>query len=502
MQSFDSIVIGAGNGGLVGALNLAKSDKKVLLLEKHNIPGGAGTTFVRGRFEFDVGLHTLWGIGTDEKKGPLRKIFEELDVYDKIKFIRQDEIFSINVLGQPEIAVPFYKDKFLAMLTAIAPEEKDNILKFQALNEAMAEELYRLYDELGGEINSTKFPLLFDIGTRPAIEVMDKYIKHPLVRSIYSMYLGTLSLPPDILPYLMFSMANEVDTGHHVNSGAQAISNTLLEEFESCGGTVVYGAEVTKIAVEDGHATGVELADGRSFTARSVLSNASKMRTYIDLIDDDKVPEETFSDLKVTRVGPTVFGLYLGLNCSAQEAGLEHGITFALDPTSEQDPYVGSHYDAEGVSGGFIGCHNIDNPDYSEEGTCILDLLVGQGMDSWLDMPPETYHENKFKLADKALDLLDRFYPNVREHIEEMEISTPITHMRYLGTPSGQIFGEGVNIKDLITNKLNAKSPIEGLYFCGASIFYGGFHTTYLSGHAVSSLMLRELGMEGRNDGI
>jgi prolycopene isomerase len=123
-------------------------------------------------------------------------------------------------------------------------------------------------------------------------------------------------------------------------------------------------------------------------------------------------------------------------------------------------------------------------------------------MDSWLDMPPETYHENKFKLADKALDLLDRFYPNVREHIEEMEISTPITHMRYLGTPSGQIFGEGVNIKDLITNKLNAKSPIEGLYFCGASIFYGGFHTTYLSGHAVSSLMLRELGMEGRNDGI
>jgi hypothetical protein len=60
MQEYDCIVIGAGNGGLVGALNLVKNGKKVLLLEKHNVPGGCATTFVRGRFEFDVALHQLY----------------------------------------------------------------------------------------------------------------------------------------------------------------------------------------------------------------------------------------------------------------------------------------------------------------------------------------------------------------------------------------------------------------------------------------------------------
>ncbi|MFC1823208.1 FAD-dependent oxidoreductase [Thermodesulfobacteriota bacterium] len=493
MENFDSIVIGAGNGGLVGALNLAKSGKKVLLLEKHNIPGGCGTTFIRGRYEFDVGLHTLWGMGTDENKGHLRKIFEELGVYDKIEFIRQDELFSINVLDKLDLSLPFYKEEFIAALQEISPDEKENILKFQELNEAMAKEFHHLYDELGGDINSENFPLLFELGTKPALEVLNEHIKHPMIRMIYLTYLGTLGMPPKIIPYLLFAFTFEVNTGHHVKGGAQSISNALIEEFERCGGTVMYNAEVSKIDVEENHVTGVRLSDGRSFNAKSILCNANKMRTYIDLIDEDKVPEDVFSDLKVSKLGTTVFGVYLGLNCSAEDAGLKHEITFAIDSGGNKDAYGALNYDTDKINGAFVDCHNIDNPEYSEEGTCVLTVLVGQNIESWLDMSPDSYHENKYKLAEKALELIDKFYPNVREHIEEMEISTPLTHMRYLGTPGGQIYAETSNFKDLIVNRLNATSPIKGLYFCGASIILGGFHTTYMSGKAVSSLMLKEL---------
>ena len=493
MQNFDSIVIGAGNGGLVGALNLAKSGKKVLLLEKHNIPGGCGTTFIRGRYEFDVGLHTLWGIGTDEKKGHVRKIFEELDVYDKIEFIRQDELYTINILDKLELPIPFYKDKFLATLQSFSPEEKDNIIKFQELNEAIAQEFYRLYDELGGEINSENFPLIFEIGTRPAMEVMDEYIKNPIVKMIYSVYLGTLGIPPKILPYLLFGFSYEMNTGHHVKGGAQSISNALVEEFERCGGTVIYNAEVSRVEVEENHVTGASLSDGRSFKAESILCNANKMRTYIDLIDEDKVPEEVFSDLKVSKPGITTFGIYLGLNCSAEEAGLKHEISFAIDRGGTKDPYGAKNYDADNINLAFVDCHNIDNPEYSEEGTCVLTVLVGQNFDSWVEMPPESYHENKFRLTGKTLEMIDKFYPNVREHIEEMEISTPLTHMRYLGTPGGEIYAGESFLKDYIVNRFNVKSPIKGLYFCGASIILGGFNTTYMSGKAVSSLMLKEM---------
>lgn len=68
MKKFDAIVVGAGSGGNIGALALQKSGKKTLLIEKHNITGGTGSSFRRGRFEFETALHQLYGI-TDDYKG-------------------------------------------------------------------------------------------------------------------------------------------------------------------------------------------------------------------------------------------------------------------------------------------------------------------------------------------------------------------------------------------------------------------------------------------------
>ena len=82
MPDFHVVVIGAGNGGLTSALTLARNGLKVLLLEKHNIPGGCATSFIRGRFEFEVSLHQLSGIGSEQKPGPLRMLLTSLGVID------------------------------------------------------------------------------------------------------------------------------------------------------------------------------------------------------------------------------------------------------------------------------------------------------------------------------------------------------------------------------------------------------------------------------------
>lgn len=88
MNNYDVIVIGAGNGGLAAAATLAEKGKKVILFERHNIPGGCGTSFRRGRFEFEVALHQLSHMGTPEKPGPLREQFRRYGIEDEIEWIQ------------------------------------------------------------------------------------------------------------------------------------------------------------------------------------------------------------------------------------------------------------------------------------------------------------------------------------------------------------------------------------------------------------------------------
>ena len=80
MKDFEAVVIGAGLGGISAAASLAKAGKKVLLLERHNVPGGYATSFVRGRYEFEVALHGLSGLGDRENQGPILKMLNASDV--------------------------------------------------------------------------------------------------------------------------------------------------------------------------------------------------------------------------------------------------------------------------------------------------------------------------------------------------------------------------------------------------------------------------------------
>ena len=86
MPKFDVVVVGAGNAGLSAALQCQLAGKKTLLIEKHNVPGGAATSFVRGRFEIEPSLHELCDFGPPENPGDVRNILDgygvKLDWYE------------------------------------------------------------------------------------------------------------------------------------------------------------------------------------------------------------------------------------------------------------------------------------------------------------------------------------------------------------------------------------------------------------------------------------
>ena len=93
MEKYDVIVVGGGNGGLSAATFASKCGLKTLLFEKHNLPGGAVTSFRRGRFEFEPSLHEMCEVGSEEKPGPSRELFKQME--SDAEFVHENSCYRV-----------------------------------------------------------------------------------------------------------------------------------------------------------------------------------------------------------------------------------------------------------------------------------------------------------------------------------------------------------------------------------------------------------------------
>ena len=142
MDKYDVIVIGAGNGGLGAACRILNAGKTCLVCEKHNIPGGFATSFVRGRFEFEASLHEFNGIGTPEEPGSTRILFEQLGVADKIEWIQlKDAYHLISEAEGYDFVMPFGWEAFAKANNQLHPDGEKYINEFfelcQQIRDAM-----------------------------------------------------------------------------------------------------------------------------------------------------------------------------------------------------------------------------------------------------------------------------------------------------------------------------------------------------------------------------
>ncbi|NLF80648.1 MAG: NAD(P)-binding protein [Clostridia bacterium] len=498
-KTYDAIVVGAGNGGMTGALTLTKAGKKVLLLEQHSITGGCGSSFVRGRFEFETGLHQLYGIGDcfDGKKGALRQVFEELGVWDKIKFVRQEEAFRLAFQGMGDIALPNTRDEFVRELQDFFGTEAKAIAEYQELVEKVGLEFMSLYSFVAENkpVTQKEFPYLYEYGTYTGEYMLNKYFENAMLKGVYQCLYGYLGIPIERVPFAVLAALYEREGGTwNVHETSMSMSNALTNEFIDCGGTLKLNTRVARILIEDNAVQGVITDDGEVYHANIVLCNANRINAYVDMIDNALVPETMYEDLRVSSVSQSIFGLNIGLDCTAEEVGLENATSFLMPPPGgPKRRYDVNLRQLEDVPMLYVTCYDLDDPDYGPPGTTTLAVLTSKLTDPFVELPPEKYHEAKFTYAEKMLDYFDKFYPRVREHIEEIEVFTPMTIMRYIGSQSGAIYGVDSHIKDLIATKLDARSPFSGLYFCGATMLFGGFHTTLTSGNAVAKLILKDL---------
>lgn len=500
MPDYDVVVVGAGNAGLTGAATLARAGRRVLLLERHNVPGGCATSFVRGRFEFEVALHQLSGLGRPEHPGPLRSLLAELGVLEKLQFVEIESLYRAVTLDGLDVTLPADRPELVRALQGWFPHEREAIAGFFDFLYAFAMQYVQGRFFGDPEISPEKYPLYFRYALKSTREVLDEYFTDSRLKEIVGVYWSYLGMPPSRLPFGEFAITlfSYIEyKPFHLKGGSQALSNALLDGFLADGGEARFRCAVERILVEDGSVQGVVTGTGETVTCAAVLCNASTLQTYLELIDPAEVPPAALEQFRGASIGPSAFTLYLGFDCEPGELGITDTTNF-ITGGRDPDAAFAQSKTLEQQDWALLSCYDVADPEFSPPGACQAALVSLQYADPWYRLSPQEYFDEKDRYAEGLLGLAERVFPRLRPHLEEAEAATPLTHLRYLGHPGGAIYGldqSADNGPPFITNR----SGIRGLFFAGSWAGSGGFQPTLSAGRATARALLKSLATrEGR----
>ncbi len=499
-KDYDVIVIGAGNGGLYAGAFLAKQGLKTLLVEKHNIPGGSATSFVRGRFEFETSLHELCNVGTEENPGGVFKMFQMIGA-DVEWATDMEESFRLIIPGEGlDATMPCGVREFIGKLEALVPGSAPIMMQIIPVAQ-MCVAAYDFMDDpsFTPELMNEKFPDFYKYAGHSFNEVMDSFgmpEKAKTILGTYWCYLGANLDELDFAVYIRMLLGYLAYGAGMPKYRSHEISMSLEKVIRDNGGEVWYNTEVEKILVKDGKAYGTVIG-GREYMASHIVSNAYPDAVYGKMIDKAEVPEQACKLINSRSRGLSFTMVYLGMNRSMEELGFTNYSNF-ISPSSDTRKVQEIATDTYEYSGYvIINCLNKALPGCTPEGTCQLMLTTPYFGTGWDKVTEDMYEDLKNETAKKMIEDCEKALGiSIMPYIEEIVIATPMTFARYLNSPGGTPYGYQVTPSDsFILRGITEKNEmyIEDLHFVGAASKRGdGYSSAYLSGLDSGKAILRK----------
>ena len=501
-KQYDVIVIGAGNGGLIAAATCAKAGLSTLLLEKHNIPGGCATSFKRGRFEFEVSLHELCDFGPDDDPGDVRKLLDGLGA--QVQWLTVPDAFRVIVPGPDgyDATMPIGRQNFIDQMERYVPGSRQSMIDFFTLTDDIRKAMDYTSANAGKAdpaVMKRDHPNFLKAGAYPINKVL-KAIKMPQkARDILTTYWGYLGVDGDSLNFAHFSRMLDlylVRAPYIAKDRSHEISLALEQRVRDLGGDIWYNTEVTRILTEGGRVCGVE-AGGKKIPCKRVISNVIPHLVYAKMMDEGVVPPTEIKKANARQFGSRGFVAYLGLNKSIDELGIKDYTVFVTDyADSVKNRKSMASIETNNMQA--TNCLNVVNPDCSPEGTSILYITSLYVEDAWKDVRPEDYFRVKNQVLRRFIEGYEKATGvRISDCIEEVEVATPLTFARYIGTPQGTIYGYMAQPWDGLLPRLQTmytENTVPGLRFCGGhAVRLSGYSSSYLSGELAAKLTMKDM---------
>ena len=401
MSKYDAVVIGAGTGGLSASLSLANAGKKVLLLEKHNLPGGCSSSFVRERFEFDASLHEFCSIGSPEEWGMTGKLMME-DYKLNINWLLVPELYRCIGTTRSgrhfDLTLPVGKENIIDTMEKAVPGSRKPMEIFFALAEE-CNEAYNYFNDhmLDGvdqkgftyvdeKLFMKKYPNFLRVAEYPFNKVLRK-IGMPEdaidILNVYWTYIGMdyerLSFIHMAWMFLMYARYRPAICQYN----AHGMTCAAVERFRELGGELWLNVRANKVmADEKGNVIGVDTDVGFVET-NYVIANMNPQDAYTKLLDEKiPVPEREIRRVNAETHGIRFFNAYVACNKSVEELGIQDYTIFMPGVFDTKTNYAYSK-DYEKNTHSVVVIYNVVNPEASPKGTTVMTFTIAYTQDVW-----------------------------------------------------------------------------------------------------------------------
>jgi phytoene dehydrogenase-like protein len=505
-NAWDAIVIGGGHNGLVNAAYLARTGRRVLVLERRERVGGAAVTeevfpgFKFSMFSYVVsllrpeiirdlelprhGLHILplestvtpmlngdylgqWSDHDQNRRELVRHSARDAEAYDEYGRLMYHMAHAVKPI--------------LAMIppdpTSLSPRDLMGLLR-----------LGSHFRGLGAE----RFHALYKLMTMSAADFLDEWFETDVLKAtkaasgIIGTFLGPRS--PGTAYVLLHHYMGEIDgvfrAWGFAKGGTGAVSEAIAGAARSLGAEIRTGATVQSVLVSGGRATGVVLESGEEIRARTMVSGLDPRRTFIQLVGEQHLPSDFTAAINRFKFRGSSGKVNLALDrlpeftCLPGNGPHLRG-AMSISPGLE---YVERAYD-DAKYGEFsrepymdIVIPSMIDPSMAPPGKHVMSIFVQYAPynlnGGWSAAKREAF-------GDAVINAVSRFAPNLREAIIHRQVLTPMDIERITGLTEGNIFQGELALHQLFflrpaPSYARYRTPLRGLYQCGSGTHPGG----------------------------